>query len=546
MKRFVCLAMIICLCAAALPASASETGAADYTTAGKLLKQLWAGSGFSGTLKLEITRKDSAEGEAVTSKKPLEAALDYIYVRATDGKADEHRLDLTLPSDNASAHLSLKNGALAFKSELTGADWYSLPASTSLHRAETSALPIEGADEKAGELLGMTGMPALVKYLLPAAVKAQGESQELTDAMEPYMTRIDLWIEGYRQSAAIGKLEDGTNTMTTSYALPPAAIKAQAKQLVLDLLGDGNMLALLASALDDDAAVLLNPELQSYYFDAIDDLPLEGDMTIERKVSMKGDTLELHISLPLYDAESGASTLKYDRVRGEGDLPDTNVVSLTGAARETTLSYQTYESMANVTVLQGTLTGGATDEAGAEGERSIAVSFTLTMKQTEGRDEQDRDTLDYEIGLTLEPYAEAEVIGKPIVFDPLELKLDALFASKTLKTASTDMLATLTVDGEKRANIITITLDGKTRKKWTPEALPETVKDVRDLTESEIGAMLPEIAMRGSLLIAGYFNIPEPQSTIAPAETDAATVAPEATPETFETLAPGETLTDNE
>ena len=53
--------------------------------------------------------------------------------------------------------------------------------------------------------------------------------------------------------------------------------------------------------------LLLNPSLQSYYFSAIDALPLASNMTIGRTVSLEGDTLELHLSLPLYDAEGARS-----------------------------------------------------------------------------------------------------------------------------------------------------------------------------------------------------------------------------------------------
>ena len=78
MKRFFAL-LLACmlLCGSAL--------AEDYTVAEKLYKQLWAGSGFSGTLSVEV---DSA---AFRTARPLAAAADYIYVRETDTDTAAHR-----------------------------------------------------------------------------------------------------------------------------------------------------------------------------------------------------------------------------------------------------------------------------------------------------------------------------------------------------------------------------------------------------------------------------------------------------------------------
>ena len=97
-------------------------------------------------------------------------------------------------------------------------------------------------------------------------------------------------------------------------------------------------------------------------------------MTIGRTVSLEGDTLELHLSLPLYDAEGGEVTLRYDRTRGEGDLPDDNTISLESGLRAISLTYQEYSSMTGVRVIQGTLTseprgGGGLHRGGRHARR---------------------------------------------------------------------------------------------------------------------------------------------------------------------------------
>ena len=68
MKRFLAL-FLICCCVTSC-AFAAES--ADYTVAAKLLKQLAAGSGFSGILTLE------ADTEAFSTQKPIVLDMDYL------------------------------------------------------------------------------------------------------------------------------------------------------------------------------------------------------------------------------------------------------------------------------------------------------------------------------------------------------------------------------------------------------------------------------------------------------------------------------------
>ena len=93
MKRFFCLLMsLMCLC---LPAAhATGVDAEDYTVAGKLVKQLWAGSGFSATVSVEIAAKEGTQ--AMSTLKPIVMDLSYIYVRPTATETAEHRADVVL------------------------------------------------------------------------------------------------------------------------------------------------------------------------------------------------------------------------------------------------------------------------------------------------------------------------------------------------------------------------------------------------------------------------------------------------------------------
>ena len=537
MKRFLCLLM--CLTCLLLPAAhASEANGEDYTVAGKLIKQLWAGSGFSATVSVEVAAKEGTQ--AMSTLKPIVMDVSYIYVRPTATETAEHRADVVLmdgESAVSTAHAQLKDGSLAVQADVISPDWYSFGEAPAQEGEEAAG---DGLLAQLGEsLLAQTGMPALASLAAQAAALLEGV-EGLEDVLESYLVRMDLWIEGYRQNAVLDKLEDGTTTMSVYYDVPPAAIKSQAKQMVLDLLSDQVTLARLQEAAGEELSqLLLNPSLQSYYFSAIDALPLASNMTIGRTVSLEGDTLELHLSLPLYDAEGGEVTLRYDRTRGEGDLPDDNTISLESELRAISLTYQEYSSMTGVRVIQGTLTSeprgteAFTVEEGApaDAQKTLALSFSLKQQESETKDDELRDVYTYDATLNLESEGEGDAY---VAIPATEITLASTFVSKELKSAATDMEATITLGGDAWDQTYTVTITGRSRQKWEPEELSPDRIYVSRMTETDVASLLPGAALRFAALMADFL-------TAAPA----ASASPEslATPEAAEpaateTLAP--------
>ncbi len=537
MKRFLCLLM--CLTCLLLPAAhASEANGEDYTVAGKLIKQLWAGSGFSATVSVEVAAKEGTQ--AMSTLKPIVMDVSYIYVRPTATETAEHRADVVLmDGENAlsAAHVQLKDGALAVQADVISPDWYSF-GEAPLQEGEAAA----GGDllEPLGEsLLAQTGIPSLASLAAQAAGLLQG-AEGLEDVLESYLMRMDLWIEGYRQNAVLDKLEDGTTTMSVYYDVPPVAIKSQAKQMVLDLLSDQVTLARLQEAAGEELSqLLLNPSLQSYYFSAIDALPLASNMTIGRTVSLEGDTLELHLSLPLYDAEGGEVALRYDRTRGEGDLPDDNTISLESDLRAISLTYQEYSSMTGVRVIQGTLTSeprgteAFTVEEGApaDAQKTLALSFSLKQEESETKDDELRDVYTYDATLNLESEGEGDAY---VAIPATEITLASTFVSKELKSAATDMEATITLGGDAWDQTYTVTITGRSRQKWEPEELSPDRIYVSRMTETDVTSLLPGAALRFAALMADFLTA-APAASASP-EPSAAPEAAE--PAATETLAP--------
>ncbi|MDY2656064.1 MAG: hypothetical protein SOV75_03535 [Candidatus Limiplasma sp.] len=539
MKRFFCLLM--CLTCLLLPtAHASGAEAEDYTVAGKLLKQLWAGSGFSATVSVEVAAKDGTQ--AMSTLKPIVMDLSYIYVRPTATETAEHRADVVLMDGDSAlsaAHAQLKDGALAVQADVISPDWYSFGEAPAQDEEAAQSGDLLG---KLGEsLLAQTGMPALASFAAQAAGLMQGV-EGLEDVLESYLIRMDLWIEGYRQNAVLDKLDDGTTTMSVYYDVPPAAIKSQAKQMVLDLLNDQVTLARLQEAAGEELSQLLfNPNLQSYYFSAIDALPLASNLTIGRTVSLEGDTLELHLSLPLYDAEGGEVTLRYDRTRGEGDLPDDNTITLESGLRAISLTYQEYSSITGVRVIQGNLTSeprGADaftvgDGTTSDAQKTLALSFSLKQEESETKDDELRDVYTYDATLNLESEGEGDAY---VAIPATEVTVSSTFISKELKSAATDMEATVTLGGDGWDQTYTATITGRSRQKWEPEPLSPDRVYVNQMTEADVAALLPGAAVRFAALMNNYLaSAPvasaSPETSATP-ETGAAEAAPTDTPET--------------
>ncbi len=512
------LAMLLCL-SAVCPALAVND---DYTMAEKLVRQLWAGSGFSGTLEVELTAKPGSD--ALQTLKPFLVDWDYIYVRPTTETSGQHRVDMGIMDGETAvseAHFQLKDGVLAASSPLLGDGWVKVVLEDLIQPLQDGAEDTLAAQvlPAVSSSLARTGMPSLVQFVLPQLLQFRDSRSDLESVVEYMTLRTDLWIEGHRQNAELGKLDDGSPVIEVNYRISPASIKSQLKQMVLDVLGNESMLGALKDHLDEEAAqLLLNPAYQPYYFAAIDQLPLEGDLTLNRTVDMQGETLALHLSLPFYDATGGNMTLHYAREKGEGDLPDNNTVTLENARRSTILTYLTYRSMTDVTVYQGTLTVKDAENFQVEAEELKplpAMAFTLRHSATKSREDGDLNVYQSNWQLRLEPDPNG---GEADAFLPLDIVLDSRFSSKTPQTSATKAVIDLTVSGEERDQTIALRFNGETRRQWTVEEIPAEMTDLLSISGDALEDLLATLLAEGTQMVGFFMNSVEE----APAAEEAA------------------------
>lgn len=459
------------LCVLLVLSQAAALAAADYTVAEKLYKQLKAGSGFSAELTVDVK---NPQGASVLAS-PLLFDVDAIYQAAAE--VPSTRVDVTLCKEAdavSAAHLSLSRAETLLQADLLSPDWFLL---SGLKPEEAASLA--APEGETGASLAATGMPQIAGELLKYAAALNG--LDLSAQTDVFTTRVDLWLESFRQEAEIRKTEAGETTVTVSYVVPASALKAEAKTLALDLLENRELLNTLRDALsEEDAELLLTPAYREYYFAAIDALPLEGDLCIDRTVSLKGATLLLEIALPFHDAVTGDALLIYQRTAASGDDPETVRVAVEGPENAPSVEYSRYTGMTGVEVLKGVLSlnGAKTD-------------FAFTSQITESRLETGEDSYACDFTLELTPQDGA---GKP-----LQAALKAEFLSMTSKTAATTVKATLTVSPE-GGNSVTAELEGKSRKKWEPEAISGAPVELAILTKEERQAYL-------SALLTNFANL---------------------------------------
>ncbi len=552
-----CLVLILGLA----PVSAGWASSLDYSVAVKLEKQLQAGSGFTGTLTLSMAAAPGREKDAIITKEPLVFDLSYLAARedAIAGTPAERRLSLLYPSGadpRAAFYLSLKEAGVFLKSSLLDYQWYALQSAPLPEPPvpEETKTPAQADAPNTGflaeglqETLQQSVMPSLLPFLASMAVQGNVSfSDDFTKALNVYTTKIDLWIEGYRQNAALGKLADGTVTMEVSYAIPALAIKAQLKQMVLDVLADATLLPMLQAMLpSDQAELMLNPQMQSYYFFAIDSLPLDQDLTIARTVSLKGETLSLHMQLPFYDEKAGAVTLAYSRSIGEGDLPDENVISLENKDLTLRLEYQEYSTMTDVIVYQGTLlrephglNSYEVEDAKADLlHKTLSADFTLTHGQSTSVDSEEREILSHDIKLSVQPTTANKDEGGedlPLTqaqqaayldFPALDISATAIFASKPAKNASTSLDLSVVLASEDLPQEITLKLEGKTVLKWPLDAFAvEDLPSLTSLSQEKISALLGSVAFQAGSLFLPHFQLPTPAGPTAPTASPQGTV----------------------
>lgn len=462
MKR--CFALL--LTAALLLVSLSAL-AAEYTLDEKLFKQVKDGSGLNLTLKLEKTDGtfsvlDAGTNTLLSALLPgAELGLRHFSgvglmkgkqeTELTLQKAGQQMLQLNLKKDGQFEQLT---------SSLIGASRY-------VDRQEGGLLMalLTGKDST------WPGVENMLFKLNTADSTWQGK---VAKKLEAYSLKLTVYLQAYTKTESLRNAQNQLQTKV-SVSVPPLQLKAQIKQLLLDVYSDAELLALLSEQLDArEQAAYLQPAMMNSFFAALDSLPLSENMVNERLLDQAGQVVENKLVLPLggaqgldrvvylftASAEGGqtALTLEYQPQNKENKVG--RVVSLVYQGGQTALSEEiSYTGTLSIQPEAGT---GAFTVDAAEGDVPATV-YGFNLLYAPGEEVVDRvaqsSTKDFEVALRLSPQGDPALAAQMI-------KAKITLKSRLNSRSATFITGSLTWQDEGSAAQIKADISGNTAAPW--------------------------------------------------------------------------------
>lgn len=405
---------------------------AESALKNKMQKQLDAGSGLKGTVTVS----------GIAGLEGLSLDAQYILQKV------QSQLALSLKNNGGEmAKLALyeQEGAMALDAFFTSGKLYSITGGWE------SLLNRILAGETGGFKTSLYS--ALWNILSP---KNEDEAAKLSEAAAPYLTKIDMWMQGFAEPSALEKDENGVSFMKGVYHIPAAALKAEMKQLMVDLLADKRLLPLLWAKMSKEQADLyLNPALQSFYFTAVDALPLQGEITMLRRVTTTGQLLETSLSLPLNGTAGGMKQMSFtSKTEAEGDLLDCTLTSEEGSLQFTALIPPTSQPdsaaySGTIRYLPSQMPNWQVDSVTPKFTgKALSVSYQASYVTALSTDADGKSVENYTLTVSIAPdwsqlkqELTDEIKALYVLTDPVQLTGSVKFSSGQARNASTSLEA---------------------------------------------------------------------------------------------------------
>lgn len=413
MKKLIALL----LCALILLSGVSAL-AQDYTLERKLQLQLLNGSGLKATAVMTLspdfnmTALDPATSATLKALLPG-SVLDLNYIRTTSVTKGQEELSLALKKEDGDPLASLRyatDGVLeSLESSLLG------PQSLVSLRSDgrMKALFTEGERES---------WPTLDRVLMAMqfsdnAWRARGET-----AMKPYLDRLNLWLQSYTKISTEKDKSGGTVTIN-SISIPAAQLKTELKGLLSQAYQDDELLQVLREQFSaSEALAYLQPGMLPGFHQAIDQLPLSGNIQILQQFNARGEQILDEWLLPMAGAR-GLKTVSYKYARDDQSLEGSTEVICTylpsagkgdhGAVRTLTLrggrpadaqmGDDTYSYTGTLVTQPEQDLNFTVDKNTPAPAETLAFNLYLNAAQEKYDDQTKTSTRDIEITLLLKP-----------------------------------------------------------------------------------------------------------------------------------------------
>lgn len=483
MKRIVCLLLCLTLMLPFAVASAVE-----YTLPEKLQRQIDFGNGVKGALTVSVEGDNKwAELLAPLKDVPLqlrgirtEGKFQY-QIYAVDG---ENQVGLTqLYGDDQSVYL---------RSAL-------LP--------ETLLTMSTGGDIVDRLLRGDAANPSwysAAMNMLSVSDSTWADAWE--PALAPYEEQVELWLNDYAKAPSVKRDENGAGTMLVRFEIPAEAVKMETKVILEKLLQDEALLPLLRAQMTlEQQAAYLTPNLMYYYIQAIDALPLEGTVILERELTTKGVIIGSALTFPMPENESGWTELSLE------SADKTTTVTLTSDTGSMSLRVEKTSHTAESVRYQGVWRSTPVSSE----ETLASIGFVATRIHSLDVDAElrshDITTWDIRLQPDLSHLAENDPARADYLdFDPVTLNVKLHYSSKNAQFSPTTLEASVAAAWSKGSAKLSAVI--KTYSPWVLETWPtEGARDVAELSAEELTRLATDLGLNGLVALASLQPDPLPQ-----------------------------------
>lgn len=478
MKRLAALILAALLALAAVSAVAEE-----YTLAEKFCRQAFEESAYRGTVTLAVTGNSTAaiDQAAWTVLKSLAPRLSLSVEHATTAGKDEGQatLTLTLDGQTSAKHTFLYDQKLiAFSGTLLGGDSVYYSAA----RGWNAASLLNGLMQKE------SAWPPVWRIVMAVETAPEEWKTRAADRIALYETKLGLWLNGYA-SFTTGR-ENNIAYSQLSCQIPAQAVKAEIKQLMVDLYADSQLLSLLREVVTaEEAAAYLQPSAMNTLFALIDGLNLDGNVQVIRRYDAAGSALLDSVTLP-FPAGSPLSELTVSSAPQEGGANWT-VQGKTGEGTEFDVSCFASDDMiftgsVKIVMPEEEKNSFVVSDASAPERKTVAFDYNLMWEPGE-------DTY------TLSTDRFAREIKGSLLIRPLEgsdmpdqsLKLELTMSSGSSKRSATQLNGSLTWQDLDSGASVSAVLTSRTVSPFaytTPSALTGAMR-VDQLTSQSLAAV---------------------------------------------------------
>ncbi len=432
--------------------------AEDYTVDEKFVGQM-QNNAVRGEMTFAITGMETAavEPEVWATLRTLLPALSLEAEHSITRGEGQATVQIKMNGETAAVTDVLYDDALVgFASDLLAGKnvYYTAPVSWDFSRIMQAAAQQDEA------------WPPLWHVLLAVETAPQTWQERAAEYRSLYDTKMGAWINSY--ASTTGNTENGTMYTELSCTIPAQAVKAEIKQLLIDLYADEGLLALLREVLTaEEAAAYLQPGMRDTFFTVIDQTKITGDVQITRRYDTQGNLLMDSITLPF--AEGGQlSELKIENnTTNEGQQWNVAAVtqygdfSVTGAEIEPGI-YTGAIDFAPADVSDFPMG----DDAAAADVNPIHFDYNLDVEIGEDEFDLASDTYSraFRYTLLLKPEEDSDM-------PPQSLTLNAMFSSKSNVRAATALKATLTWTDMNTSASITANLSARTAVTWAVDSV---------------------------------------------------------------------------